>query len=568
MSKSNATETAPLILDLKYDLHALPTAQHKAGLAGLLLHIGTLRMRGIQPHPSFELNDRDEVTVSLTAETLQTLFDDLYDAELVETDAPKPYAGKEPKRVDEREVVVNGKAKKEKRYVYDTVQPKGEFLRALFPPGADVYLKLWRDMLWGTFRAIPQTRNVYGDRAEGLPTREGERTWNALVKARAIRPPLRPFTESVASSLFVGAQDVNAERVPFVGQPEHNFLLHFWSVASFIFTPRLVAADGSLEDAGYVLAIPEPLDLQEFIFECEDLLRSLDTTVSGYRPRSALIHLPAEGGLEYLYWLAHRRIQRKPIAEVLHAVEVYHLEKRGNNVKMHTAQRVLPDPRVLDEYERLRESARNPMYKVQRLRNLLDDLPWQAGFDGLFAGHPWEMFVWSAATPRSLPYFGMDVRRKFDAIEEEWKLNKGGNSMAEGTADDHLAHCVYGLVQSYVNRRTEDKSGLRYASFKEARDDQGRVRYPEAYRDAREKVCSDAFLAMRGRRDKDFVEYFAGTICSVPQWLPEADFVAVSQALMTRWEDVKTLSMLALSACAWFGQATEVANNTGKGDEA
>ena len=81
--------------------------------------------------------------------------------------------------------------------------------------------------------------------------------------------------------------------------------------------------------------------------------------------------------------------------------------------------------------------------------------------------------------------------------------------------------------------------------------------YPQEYREAREKVCSDAFLAMRGRRDQEFVEYFTGTICSVPQYLSQEEYIAVARALMTDWERIKILSMLALSAHSYLSSNTE-----------
>jgi len=124
--------------------------------------------------------------------------------------------------------------------------------------------------------------------------------------------------------------------------------------------------------------------------------------------------------------------------------------------------------------------------------------------------------------------------------------------MNEKDQDDLLARRVYRLIQAYVNYRTEKKSGKKYEDFKNNKDEKRRTIYPKEYREAREKVCSDAFLAMRGRREKDFVEYFTGTICSVPQWLPEEDYLAVSHALIAESEKVKTLAMLALSACSYL----------------
>jgi len=118
---------------------------------------------------------------------------------------------------------------------------------------------------------------------------------------------------------------------------------------------------------------------------------------------------------------------------------------------------------------------------------------------------------------------------------------------------------VYHLVSNYVNRKTEEKSGKSYKNFKREKGEDGKTKniYPSEYREAREKVCSDAFLGVRGRRDKEFVEYFIGTVCSVPQFLPESDYVAVSQALMSDWETVKTLSMLSLSAVSYLSGSSD-----------
>ncbi len=129
--------------------------------------------------------------------------------------------------------------------------------------------------------------------------------------------------------------------------------------------------------------------------------------------------------------------------------------------------------------------------------------------------------------------------------------------MHDETGDDHLALCVYRLIREYANRRTEEKSGVKFEEFKNQKDDKGKIKYPQKYREAREKVCSAAFLAMRGRRDQDYVEYFTGTICSVPQYLPQDDYLVISQSLLTDWERVKNLAMLALSAVSPVGGSSE-----------
>jgi len=548
-------KTASASIVLRYDLYSLPTAQHKAGLAGLILMIESMKARHLAPLPKIRNRSPAGAEIEFTPDNLQAVFDDLFDASWAEVESRYKWPGKTPKRIEAKSSS-DGKKGEDKRYIYDAVRPEGRFLQTYYPDGDGIWVKLWRDMLWSTLRGRPTTRGVYEERADRKPTSESANVWRLLARASAARAKGRALVEGIASSLLVGAQDVNAERVPFQGEPQDNLLLHFWPVASQVYAPRRFTIKGELEDAGYVLVIPEPSDLDTFVREAADLLRSLDTTVSGYRPRDALIDVPAEGGLEYLYHLTRQRIKQLAVAPCLAAVEIYHLEKRGNDIRTLAAERVLPDQRILRGYDALRGQCRNPIIKSVRIRNLLAGRPWYEGMASVFGQYPWAFFVaHTEKTPRRIPFFGDDVRRKLNAIEAELQTRKGDHPMNDEERDDLLAQRVYRLIQNYVHRKTESKSGMKYDDFKDHKDEKGRIQYPQGYREAQEKVCGDAFLAMRGRRDTDFVEYFAGTICSVPQWLPEEDYLAVSQALLADSEKVKTLSMLALSACSYLGKA-------------
>ncbi|KUJ96916.1 MAG: hypothetical protein XD41_0136 [Desulfonauticus sp. 38_4375] len=68
-------------ITLSYNLFDLPTAQHKAGLAGLLVLIESLKRRNVSPLPEVEEMTPSRVVISFTKESIQVLFDDLYDAE-------------------------------------------------------------------------------------------------------------------------------------------------------------------------------------------------------------------------------------------------------------------------------------------------------------------------------------------------------------------------------------------------------------------------------------------------------------------------------------------------------
>lgn len=114
-----------------------------------------------------------------------------------------------------------------------------------------------------------------------------------------------------------------------------------------------------------------------------------------------------------------------------------------------------------------------------------------------------------------------------------------------GMSPEELARRVHSMVRAYVGQKIKNRCGKTWDDFKASE-------YRDAgYRDAANKVCMDAFLAMRSRKEhREFLAYWTGTICSVPQFIQEAEFEEISLVLLDpdRWEDVKSLAMLALSA--------------------
>jgi len=121
-----------------------------------------------------------------------------------------------------------------------------------------------------------------------------------------------------------------------------------------------------------------------------------------------------------------------------------------------------------------------------------------------------------------------------------------------------LAKRVHDMVEAYVRGRTESRTNLKWRELPRVTDERGRprIQYPERWRETQPKVAQEAFLQMRARRQQgDFVEYFAGTICSVAQFLPNAEYQALTEALLAggdseQWEDVRALAMIAIATMA------------------
>jgi CRISPR-associated protein Cmx8 len=554
-----------------YDLFRLPTAQHKAGLAGLALQIDSMRQRGIAATTIPEVEDLTPTGARFrfSPASLQGLFDDLYDARVVEVASASRWSGKAPKReqVDEEVDPKTGKVKNTRRFVYDVVQPCGWFLRQHFPDENGLWLKLWREMLWAVPRSKPTTRAPFEQRAQGKPCAEAKAAWKELLSVEKARGKHSFRTTEVAGALLLGAQAVNAEAVPFRGRSEENLLLHFWQLTALTFVPEVFDQDGKREEVGHLLAIPEVADLGEFQRLFPNLLHQLDATMRGYRPAGAVIDLPAQGALEFLEHLARlaREVaEAKEWAYAVSAVEFFHMVKVKKNVKAAATGRVTPARPLLEAYRAIKNSYRNPLFRSALLVALLRGRPWYAEMPPMFAQRPWPFFIHTDDTPRTMPWFGPDAAAKFRAVETQHRhtleaisMTPAGDARRAAARVAPLETIVYRLIQTYVRRKTEEKSGIRYEDFKDkkARDEKGneRLQVPPAYLEAREKLCADAFLALRSRREQDFVDYFTATVGSVGQFLPVEDYRVVAEALIGGgsphgWEDVKTLAMLALSA--------------------
>ena len=415
------------MITISYDLPSLPSAQHKAGLAGLLLLIESMDRRRMGPLPEISGLTPLGCTVAFTNENLRSILDELYDAENFEVIVKSKWKSKEPLRIKEIEVVneETGEVKREQRYVYETPGPKLAFLEALGLSGErEGWLKLRRDALWGTLRSIPKTREGYLDRIAGQSaSRSGlSRIWPELVKQRAanVRGHLR--TVEVPSNLMIGAQAHSAEKVDFSGPADQTLLLHFWQVASLVYVPQIIDRDGKTQlDNSYIFAIPEVSHLKNFVDEFPLVLGELGSELIGYRPAGAVVSVPEEGVLDYMSLLL-ARVQKKAeqtaFFDSVSAVEVVHLKKKGNNVAMLSSHRLEPDDDMLQDFERFR-TYKSPMFRAHMIRNLVAGRHWFTGFADLAAGTPAKLLMNRSGAPWIARQLSRDASKKFRLLQDD-----------------------------------------------------------------------------------------------------------------------------------------------------
>ena len=359
MAKKTAKPAAPTSIEVRYDLDDLPSAQHKAGLAGLLLQIENMRERrdkGQLPSEREipELTEKTATTAvcRFTQRSAQALFDDLYHANPKERWTykwPKEKKGKPKKEVPEEVIDGRGKVTTKIRLYFDDAEPFSYFLANYMSDDKEPWHKLWRDMIYAVPRNKPTTRQAYKSRADGQPTKEGFEAWKALIASDKARSAGRQATTELAGSLMLAVQAVTAEVIPFEDRVETQLLLHFWPLTARVFVPRRVDSDGKSEFVGYSLAIPEVGDLDKFCRRYKEMLGKLDAKMELYRPAGAVVALPEQGPLEFLHnldRLTSENVLAERSARYVVGVEFFHMVVAGNNVKLKAHGRIPVEDRM------------------------------------------------------------------------------------------------------------------------------------------------------------------------------------------------------------------------------
>ena len=597
-------KAAPERITLTFDIHDLPTAQHRAGLGGLILQIDSMgpdgNKRDPRNIPELEVTPTT-ATITFTPDSMRGVFDDVYAAKPAETVVLSKWQNTPPKRETtiERKDPRTGELKPVRAFVYDIVEPQAPCLHRHIQADARAWIALWRQMIWEIPRGGNNVRSraPFQDVAAGKPCGEGTKAWTQMSKFLEKRAKSQFETEPITGALLLGAQSINAEGVPFSGRVDHNLLLHFWQVVVLPFLPRVVSKkDGKTERFGYVLTIPDIADLVEFRREFPRMLGNLQADPGKILPADAQIDLPDQANLEVLRQakgmggrgrgarsiqgsrsrdpsagrsvqaLATDRAVRHHGGGGIRAVESYHMVKQGNNVKLVSFSRVADRPGLTEEYARIEDNFRNPLFRKVRLQALIRGESWHSGMIELFAEYPWPFFVEGDGTPKYLARFGRDANDQLRANDKDIQ-DMRPEEMNKEDRLKYLSTIIRRLVNRYVEGRAEAKTGLKASRFGKrpapGKPDRLYTDYPPEFREAQRRVCSDAFLSMRSRHDQDFIDYFASSICSIAQFLPTDQYEFLIQTLMTRpdpnpvaqkvlsWEDVKAIAMIAVSACSY-----------------
>jgi CRISPR-associated protein Cmx8 len=538
-------------IELKWELAELPSAQHRAGLAGLVMLVDWIRAGGAHVEGVLEFARKDATGVTLRVDRagMRSLYDAAYAASVEDKDeAAKRKNKKTGAEVPPKAEVVRestdpktGKTKKKTVYVYETTVPRGAFLLDEDPTKTGtngLWIKLWRDFVWGIVRGVPASRGPYEDRANKEPVTDADDDFDALARGGA-------KTVGLAGTYYLGAQAVTADGVAFEDRERFQLLLQFWPFAASLYVGVAVdPMEGTRNfDNTFVVVIPDVSNLSRFCKVHFGTLRDRDTKARGYRPEGAAVDIPTEAGLDAASHLRDRLSRSeaaKDSARLTLGYEVVHVRKEGNNVRVLRSFRMTPSEALLDRYKTIEGRFTEYFFRRQQIVNLLSDSPWWAGYDRLFETLPFERFVGSKGR-----YFGLDARKAFADYEGAGTREEVVMAEGEKKAPPTLAAVVQRMVWTYATRRAEGRARVKYEDVK-ARKLPAEM---QKYNDELERAAREAFLSVRSRTGADFREFFVGTICAVHQSVGANGYELLSNALRDQQQidEVRTLTMLALS---------------------
>lgn len=542
-------------LELDYDLTELPSSQHRAGLAGLVLMVrwlDRLKKTDASLNGVCRLTRLDEhgATLLLDQIGLQEVFNETFGALKERRESDKPPAGKNTEyTIEERSITdKSGKSKAKKYYVYEVVTPRGAFLLD-YDSTSDgekgLWISLWRAMLFGVIRGRDKQRLSFKARAHGVPSDDAQEMWDALN--RSLDHPVK-----MPSTFFIGAEDSNAENVSFKDRARFKLLLHFWPYVAQVYVPTVHVYDNKTkqtkpETVGFALTIPDVGNLVDFCDDLPAVLQRDRRPEAHYYfsslPNESVIDLAAEGALDLMNKLNQRlavEAANQSVGDLLLGVDVVHLEKKDKNIKLRGTARVDPMRSMIDEYARVKGMFRHPLFRRQRLLNVLSEREWFVGFGRLLSTTDAEQTIGSR-------FFRADARAAFKDSLHSNHPTKGEqdevdtNAAKQDGSPPPIEDLIYQLVSTYISAKLKSKYGFEWKSV------QGTPKERD-YGELKTKVAKDAFLSVRSRTGDDFIEYFAATLCSFPQFLNEDGYTALAKALHTETDKVRTLTLLALSA--------------------
>ncbi len=349
----NKTQT-PDLVTLEYEITELPSSQHRAGLAGLILKI-----QWLQQQEAFKASvdavcgiihlDPEKATLQLNLAGLTALFRSHYSASFEEREQLKPRKkGSQDLRIIQREIYdeKTDLTKLTDIYIYQDIVPQGHLIQSFDPTANDtqIWTKLWQEATWGILRPTDRQRIPFKAIVDGADPPEIEKVWKLLLK----RPD---SVVTLSSTYMLGVQRTNNEGMPMDDRASFFFLLHFWNYVAQIYQPIHVDAKDNPKLHGYAIAIPDVRNLSSFCQHFPSILQQRSTKIKWGKPEEAIVRDPIEAGLMMMSSIQtylSANTDGIDINNLLFGVDVFHLFRKKHEAQILSIQHYLPDKDAIE----------------------------------------------------------------------------------------------------------------------------------------------------------------------------------------------------------------------------
>lgn len=552
------------LVTLKYTLSQLPSSQHRAGLAGLILFI-----RWLQEQPEFkslvdaELRvtdlDVDTVTVQFNLAGFTALMKAHFSAAFEERERSKKRANSKQKFQTIKRKVPNpdtGKTKLTTFYIYTDIVPQGDLVRSFEPANSQnlVWTKLWQEVTWAVLRPRDKQRLPFQAMVKGEVPSEIEKIWNLLQDKPDSKVPL-------SSTYMLGVQKKNNDGVAFTDLAKDRFLLNFWSYVARIYLPLKINAKGEPKLHGYAIAIPDVCNLTAFYQHFPSILRQRDTKEQWGKPRSAIVRNLEETGLDSLgsiYTYLSKLKTELNIEELLFGVNVFHIvrpqDKPQSKPQILSIQRYLPDKNAITEFAQLQDKLYNPLFRQQYWHNLIRDRPRIEGFYNILRELPAAETIKnnsfcrdfrSVFNPQSNPMEPEEV----DKITSEDTNKPDETSQETETKEISIESLLLRLLQTYARHQLERRFKLKWDENwkKQNKEELKQNKAYQNYKEKRKQIIIDLHHDFRRpRQAHEFLAYFAAKFTDVYQYITTEEYLLLAKLIQTEPEQIRVLCLLAL----------------------
>ena len=466
-------------LDLSWGLHDHPSAQFTAGLAGLLMMIEhlheTKEARGVLTATCTET----ELRVSMDQTGLESLVASLYASEAVATNSKKSDSPSEIKYL------------------------RGSFLASYEPSDAHPWLKLWRDCMREIPYSSPRARSIYETHP---PSKTAEKLWRELVKDAAL---------GLSGPIMLASTEATHEGVPVRSGTRASFPLRFWPYACAVYIAQAQTYHPThglrYESRGYVIAIPDVLDLRRFPVAWRGMLAARSPRRAGFRPADAIIAAIDEAPLLLEASLleqieAQTWSRRNEVFDFVGTVEVYRCLPTTKQPKF-LARQLTPGKHHLMGYAVAR-GYRDYELRAQRIVNLMTGRHWASGMAEILTRMP-----------------------KAERELKAWTLDHDVRHALATEKDDEMKRAtmeiVYDLISQYMRRRVAERH-----------NDTPWAKLPPDERKKRietiDHVRNHIFFGLRNKTDSDVVGWLAETLSRYGYWLDLSELQQVLEDPHTR----------------------------------